>query len=133
MMTHIIQRPIKRYMKRKITGFPYYIDSKGIVFSYRKNTPLSTTWDKGYLTVSLRLKGKNYRKFVNQLMAKTYKTNEKNHKYVMHSNGKRDDNGINNVEWVSGAHKERKKRVNKYIEGVKKFKIPDKFKNPKYA
>ena len=115
-------------MIRKIKGFPYYITSNGIVFSYRKKAPLSTTWDKGYLTVSLRLNGKNYRKFVHQLVAKMFIKNSNQYRYVMHSNGQRDNNNINNLRWASGKDISTRTMAKEVARGKRKVRMPDKFK-----
>lgn len=80
----------------------YTIDSKGNVFSKRKNKYLKPTVNKyGYCKVTLQ-KNKYKKIFsVHRLVAQAFIPNPQNKPQVNHIDSNRQNNNINNLEWVT--------------------------------
>lgn len=55
----------------------------------------------GYIHVSLHINGKSYYPTVHRLVAKSFIPNPKGLKEVNHIDGKKDNNTVRNLEWVS--------------------------------
>lgn len=62
--------------------------------------------NKGYLGVGLSKNGKSKHHTVHRLVAQAYIPNSFPHKYVIHKNGIRTDNRVENLEWVTAVEKE---------------------------
>ena len=86
-----------------IAEFPNYkISNTGLVKSIRRNIILKPMYDQyGYTCVNLR--NKNIRKMykIHRLVAKYFIDNNFNYSCVNHKNGIKDDNHVNNLEWVN--------------------------------
>lgn len=79
----------------------YSISDSGEV---RKDTTgyiLSQSTQQDYKFVTLLIDGKQKRMRVHRLVAETFIKNPKNKPYVNHINGKKDDNNVENLEWVT--------------------------------
>ena len=79
----------------------YSISDSGEV---RKDTTgyiLSQSTQQDYKFVTLLIDGKQKRMRVHRLVAETFIENPKNKPYVNHINGKKDDNNVENLEWVT--------------------------------
>jgi len=77
----------------------YIINKKGEI--YKKSNRYKVTEylsDSGYYKVYLDNK---YDRFVHVLKARQYLDNPNNLRVVNHKNGKKDDNSLSNLEWVS--------------------------------
>lgn len=78
-----------------------YYDAANIK-KYPNGNVLSLRPDKdGYLKVALTNKGKTETCFVHRLVASTFLDNPNNLPQVNHKNGIKDDNRVENLEWVS--------------------------------
>ena len=100
-------------MDIEIQGFPNYrINKQGQVFSnykYKTNIPCDT-WrevkpvlDKGvgYYLVTLSNQGKKSNKHIHRLLATHFIPNPLNKKQVNHIDGNKQNNDLNNLEWVT--------------------------------
>lgn len=79
----------------------YSISDCGEVRKDTTNYILSQSSQQGYQFVSLLINGKQKRMRVHRLVAETYIDNPENKPYVNHINGKRNDNNVENLEWVT--------------------------------
>ena len=85
------------------TPFPgYFVNQRGDVYSERRDIILSPRWDKdGYREVSMMDGDKIVSKTVHRLVAEAWIPNPKKLPFVNHKNGNRDDNRVENLEWIS--------------------------------
>lgn len=89
---------------KDIPGFEgnYAIDKLGNVFSYKSNKYLNPSKTKdGYLKVSLRANNKAYYYRVHKLVAMTFLDNPNNLSEINHKDFNRQNNCLDNLEWVS--------------------------------
>ena len=103
----------------------YLIGKNGDVYSQRRNIILSPRLDKdGYLEVSLMVGKDTVSKTVHRLVADAWLPNPKKLPYVNHKNGNRDDNRVENLEWVSVSENNLKENQNngrKYVYDGKRI------------
>ena len=81
----------------------YSISDSGEVRKDTTNYILSQSTQQDYKFVTLLIEGKQKRMRVHRLVAETYIENPDNKPYVNHINGQRDDNNVENLEWVTPA------------------------------
>lgn len=85
----------------------YQITSSGDVYSLNynhtgKKRKLKTRKNhSGYHLIGIRVNGKCYVKQVHRLVADAFIPNPENKPQVNHINGNKDDNSVNNLEWVT--------------------------------
>lgn len=79
----------------------YSISDSGDVRKDTNNYILSQSTQQNYKFVTLLIEGKQKRMRVHRLVAETYIENPDNKPYVNHINGQRDDNNVENLEWVT--------------------------------
>lgn len=88
---------------RPIRGFEdYLISDVGKVYSTKSKRFLKTRIsNRGYVLVSLCLKGRHYVKNVHRLVADAYLGGKFFNAQINHINGDKFDNSIGNLEWVT--------------------------------
>ena len=86
----------------------YYITSCGRVWSYKSNRFLTICHDRdGYCYVCM---GKKYRAIrIHRLVAETYLPNPNNYDTVDHIDFNKDNNCVNNLQWMSRSENSKKK------------------------
>ena len=111
----------------------YSISNLGRIRSERNGIILSMWEDKdGYLRVNLKVKGKVYQRLVHRLVGENFISNPYNKKQINHKNGIRNDNRVENLEWVTALENQRhkfnvlgyfpsKECIQKMIEGAKRY------------
>ena len=120
---------------KDVKGFEglYKISSSGKVYSYRSKSHLATWKDKdGYLRCGLSNNGKKFQFSVHRLIAMTFLENSENKPQINDKNGIRNDNRVENLEWVTALENQRhkfnvlgyfpsKECIQKMIEGAKRY------------
>lgn len=89
---------------KEIKGFEnlYKVSNTGFIFSIRTNKILSLRLDSsGYPHVILYKSGKKYSKKVHRIVADTFLENPYNKPQVNHIDENKQNNNINNLEWVT--------------------------------
>ena len=79
----------------------YSVSTEGEVRKDTTNYILSQSSQQDYKFVSLIINGKQKRMRVHRMVALTFIDNPDNKPYVNHINGKRYDNNVENLEWVT--------------------------------
>lgn len=59
---------------------------------------------RGYMTVLLRINGKEKRKYVHRLVCESFLNNTENYKQVNHKDGIRNNNNLNNLEYCTASY-----------------------------
>ncbi|NPA12670.1 MAG: helix-turn-helix domain-containing protein [Aquificae bacterium] len=94
----------------QIEGFPSYgVSNKGYIYknfnkgllpeSYKGFRMRTYKNKKGYHTVQLSNRGKRKVFLLHRLVAKYFLPNEKGYKYVIHKDGNKDNNSVDNLQW----------------------------------
>jgi hypothetical protein len=101
---------------KEIPGYDgvYFVSMNGEVYSKHRNrllTPLKT--NKGYINVTLQNGYKRKRHFIHRLIATAFIPNTENKPEVNHINLIKNDNRIENLEWVTGDE-----NIKHYIDTV---------------
>lgn len=93
----------KRCFTETIKDYPGYIISKdGRVISLFNNKILNPrTNEKGYFRVSLVNENGKKDFYIHRLVAQTFLVNPENKRTVNHKNGCKEDNTIENLEWMT--------------------------------
>lgn len=95
----------------RIVGFDdYFVSKNGNVFSskYKKFKKLKKqVAGKGYYVVSLRKEGKTFQKYIHRLVAEAFIPNVENKLEINHKNGKKIDNCVENLEWVTKSENQK--------------------------
>ena len=85
-----------------IKGYESYcITIDGKVYSKKRNKFLRITYQYKYPSVQLFVNGRIITKTIHRLMALSYLPQIEGKKYVNHINGNKNDNKLENIEWVS--------------------------------
>ena len=87
----------------------YCVDTKGNVYSFKKNRtlkggPLKPQSINGYLFVFLRKNNISHQLSIHRIVATTYIDNPHNFKEVNHIDGDRLNNSVGNLEWCDSAY-----------------------------
>src|SRR5699024_5033033 len=119
-----------------IENFPNYLISNigNIKIVKTLENRILFTKDDGYVSCPLTSNGKNYYKYVHRLVAEAFVSNPNNKGQVNHKNGIKNDNSVENLEWVTpyenirhaietGLFKHKKKeeeiKNRKFVQGEK--------------
>lgn len=88
-----------------IENFPnYLISNRGNIKIVKTlENRILFTKDDGYVSCPLTSNGKNYYKYVHRLVAEAFVPNPNNKGQVNHKNGIKNDNSVENLEWVTPA------------------------------
>jgi hypothetical protein len=84
------------------TNEMYKVSDDGRVFSLFSNKIRKQRFHKNYLTVEIRINGKNKRMAVHRLVALHFIPNPLNKPETNHLNGIKTDNRVSNLEWCTG-------------------------------
>lgn len=87
----------------KVPSFKFFgVTKDGIVKNIKTDNILKPDIDKdGYLTVRAKYQGVKEKAFIHRLVALTFIPNPESKPYVNHINSIRNDNRIENLEWVT--------------------------------
>ena len=103
---------------KDIEGFEglYAVTTDGQVYSYRRKKYLKQSWshssNDGYLQVTLCKDGFKKIMKVHRLVAEAYIPNPNNYDTIDHINGIKEDNRVENLQWMS-----RRDNIMKYVKG----------------
>lgn len=86
---------------KKIRGFNYYVDKKGIVYNENKHALSPYVSGNGYKKVTLCKDGRHYKFYVHRLVAITYIKTYSKRLQVNHKNLIKNDNRLSNLEWLT--------------------------------
>jgi hypothetical protein len=86
---------------KNIDNTNYKVDFLGNVYGLDGRVLKPTKDNKGYLRVGLTINGKLCTKKVHRLIAQTFISNTLNKPFVNHINGIKNDNRVENLEWVT--------------------------------
>lgn len=105
-------------MKNNIKNYPNYnVDKNGVITNIITNKIIKHQMDKdGYYRVNLYNKGQHTKQFVHRLVAMAYLPNIKNLPQVNHKDGNKENNQVDNLEWVTA----RENVVHSYKVGLKR-------------
>jgi len=108
----------------------YAISKNGDVYSYKTNKFFNPSKTKdGYLKVALRSNNKAYYYRVHKLVAMTYLDNPENLKEINHKDFNRQNNCLDNLEWISHDDNMLHSKVNNRFKTSKPFKKAYTFTN----
>jgi len=90
-----------------VPEFPdYEVSNTGRVFSVSRNGSCSLRPQNngnGYLTVSLRRRGRTFQRYIHRLVAIAFIPNPENRPTVNHKDGDKNNNDVANLEWATNS------------------------------
>jgi len=92
----------------------YLVDRSGKVFYAKSRKILKTFKDRyGYWRVNVTINGKSYQKPVHRLIATAFIPNPDNKPQVNHIDGNKQNNSVENLEWVTNSENRKHAVANK--------------------
>ena len=80
----------------------YLISDSGLVYSLKNNKYVKPQKNhRGYLRVGIYINGKAYRVSIHKMVINTFGPQQKENQQVDHKDGNKENNDIDNLEWVS--------------------------------
>jgi hypothetical protein len=102
-----------------LKGTRYWISKDGLILRDGIK-PLKPEYnEKGYQRVTLSVNGKIKKYFVHRLIAETYIPNPNNLPFVNHLNHQRNDNRVDNLEWITTQDNNRFRKNHTKLDLVK--------------
>lgn len=98
----------------------YTISSEGKVFNQKGREIAHQRSANGYIRVELWQNGKGKKYLLHRLLAEKFISNPKNKETVNHKNGIKDDNRLDNLEWVTRSENQKHAYNNGFQKGYKK-------------
>ena len=97
---------------KNISGYDglYQISNFGRIKNSKGNIKISQKQNSGYLIVHLYKDGKRKALLVHRIVAETFLTNSNHKKEVNHINGDKNNNRVDNLEWVTPKENQRHSR-----------------------
>lgn len=78
-----------------------YINNNGTPVLYKGKQKVGTNNGLGYLQVRFSINNKTYRKYIHRMVAEAFIPNPNNYTDVNHKDGNKQNNCVDNLEWVS--------------------------------
>lgn len=78
-----------------------YINNNGTKVLYKGRQKVGTSNGLGYLQVKFTINNKEYRKYIHRMVAEAFIPNPNNYTDVNHKDGNKQNNTVENLEWVS--------------------------------
>lgn len=100
----------------------YAVSEKGNVINVRSGRTLHTVMQNGYVRVQLSINGVRRNYPVHRLVARAFIPNPENKPYVNHKDGNKQNNCVENLEWVTARENDNHARATGLKEQCKPIK-----------
>ena len=100
----------------------YAVSEKGDIINVRSGRTLRTVMQNGYVRVQLSINGVRRNYPVHRLVARAFIPNPENKPYVNHKDGNKQNNCVENLEWVTAREDDNHARATGLKEQCKPIK-----------